>query len=139
MPPKKNLFLLYIGNCWETSLNFVKVLEIVSIACYNKYNSDFIEKIKYRDVTVEEAQQYDKDIATIMNKIVLSFPEETASKIMILGAQSLEIWNTDKLEQMLKDGKISDTKNLEIYIELIKMKIELYNYFNQTKEENITI
>ena len=100
----------------------------------NKYNKDFINKVIDNKVTKEQLEQYDKEINLIINKIVLTFPEKTAEQIFEFGAQSLEIWDIEKLKVKIDNGEIDKSPNIDHLLELLETRVELINEVNRQKE-----
>lgn len=105
----------------------------------NKYNNKFLDLIKTNEITYEQAMAFDKDLSTIINKIVMSFPKETAKQILMYGANTLEVYDVNKLKQMIKNGKIEETTNVLNLIRLLEVKYEVIEILNIKKEGNLSV
>lgn len=105
----------------------------------NKYNQQYIENVQNNNVSYDQVMQLIQDVVMVANKIVLSFPEETANQIMFYGANSLQICDLTKVKQQIKQGKIENSENIKCYIELMERYNQLIDILQKKKEEGLTL
>ena len=105
----------------------------------NKYNDKFLDQVRNKQITPQQAVQFDQDLITITNRIVITFSGEMLGNIISNGAQSLEIWNLDKLKEMIKNGEIKNTENIQSFVKLMEIRYEISRILESQKEENITV
>ncbi len=105
----------------------------------NKYNNHFLDMVRNKQITYQQATQFDQDLITITNKIVMTLPNGMLGNIILNGAQSLEIWNLNKLNDMIQKGNINNTENIQNFVKLMEIRYEINKILESQKEENITV
>lgn len=106
----------------------------------NKYNEKFAERLKLRNTTYEEVVKYEQDMNTIISKLVITIPKDVAIQVYTQGIYGLQYGDLNKVKELVKTGKIENTKNIQQYIKLMEIRESIFEYKNQqSQEDNVTI
>ena len=84
--------------------------------------------------------KYEQDINKIISKLVLTIPKDVATQVYNQGVYGLGYNDLNTMKELVKTGKIENTKNIQQYIKLMEIQNMIFDKKQQQEQkENLTI